>query len=71
MRMAHSVYSVLATFPVRDSQGEVTGERKSRLMDFDTRNEAEQYADDLTEEAVVEGAVFEVLLFDRRLDRRG
>jgi hypothetical protein len=64
--MAHSVYSVLATFPVRDEAGEVTGERKSRLMDFDSRNEAEQYRDDLTEEAVVEGASFEVRLLDRR-----
>ncbi len=67
MRMAHSVYSVLATFPVRDSDGEVTGSRKSRLVDFDTRDEAEQYCDDLTEEGVAEGASFEVRLLDRRV----
>jgi hypothetical protein len=66
MRMTHSVYSVLATFPVYSRSGEVMGTRRSRLMDFESRNEAEQYRDDLTEEAVVDGAEFEARLLDRR-----
>jgi hypothetical protein len=64
--MAQSVYSVVATFPVRDEAGQVTGARKSRLMDFDSRNEAEQYRDFQNEEQIVEGAEFEVRLLDRR-----
>jgi hypothetical protein len=68
--MAHSVYAVLATFPVYSRSGEPIGTRRSRLMDFDTRNEAEQYRDWQTEEMMVEGATFEVRLLDRKVEPR-
>ncbi len=60
MLMKASTFSVVATFPTADGAG-----RRRRLIDWETRAEAEAYAAQLREMQMVEGATFVVMLLDR------